>query len=151
MDREDFIDCMSVKINKYIRLSEMMLVILTELKESLLIFDTKRLNRVLDEKLVLSEELLVVNNEINAVMCKHYGGFSEEATSKMLAEYPLLKNNWETLRQFVKNIKTMLVDVRRVLVSIEKYNENLLKNINIKKKPGYSRAVSRYNKGFKKE
>lgn len=145
MDQHQFVNYLSVRINKYIRLSEMMLSILSELKESLLLFDTAKLNRVLDEKLVLSEELLVVNNEINNAITEKYGEFNEEATQRLIAEFPVLKVNWETLREFIKNIKMMLNDIKRVLVSIESYNETLLKNVNVKKKTNYSYAA-RYSK-----
>lgn len=145
-NRIDFSNLIAGHVNRYISVSEMMSSILVELKESLLLFDSKKLNKVLDEKMVVSEELTAVNQVVVTIVAERYGEFSEKTTLQLIEEFPALKDNWNTLKAYMKVIKSTLQEIRRILNSLEKYNHDLIQGLSVKKKAKYGYGSGRYPK-----
>lgn len=126
MEKHEFLDQLSVCVNDYIDLSQVMCGVLAELKTSFLAFDTYKINKLLDEKLVVSEQILEVNKSISSIMIDLYGEFSKSTSMKLLEEFPEIKQSWQQLQGLASALETELSEVKRVLNMIENYDFELL-------------------------
>ncbi len=122
MDKTDFYKKIIVIVNEYIQLSNNMCEILMEIKKALLSFDNFKLNKVLDEKLVMNQQILSVNEKLAVQMNDRYGSYTKESAEKLEAEFPEIVNSWKALQSNMRLLKNHAADIRRVISAIEKYH-----------------------------
>lgn len=125
MSHDEFENVLVVVVKDYISVSTSLCDILVSLKKALLSFDNAKLNKILDEKLVLNEQVLYVNGALEELIKNRYGDFSANTSKILLEEFPGIKANWVTLRNMVKSIKSHAHEVRRIISAIEKYHVDL--------------------------
>jgi len=125
MSHDEFANVLAVVVKDYISVSSSLCDVLIALKKALLSFDNAKLNKILDEKLVLNEQVLYVNSALEELIKERYGDFSANASKMLLEEFPDVKENWVTLRNMVRSIKSHAYEVRRIISAIEKYHVDL--------------------------
>lgn len=125
MGKREFLMQLNQHVDNYIKLAEEMCDVLTELKKSLLAFNTRKLNKLLDEKLVMNEQILAVNQLIEQMMIERYGEFSKSSSVVLIDEFPDIRSPWQRLQDLMVWLKTELSEVKRVLAMIDKYNKEL--------------------------
>lgn len=145
MNKLDFYNKIIVIVNDYILLSNNMCEILGEIKKALLSFDNFKLNKVLDEKLVMNQQILSINEKLAAQMNDRYGSYTKESAEKLQIEFPEIINSWKALQFNMRLLKDYATDIRRVITAIEKYHSAMKVTIESAKPKTYKQR-SYYDK-----
>ena len=125
MSDTDFQKTLLATVEEYISAASYLCDILIALKSALLSFDNAKLNRVLDEKLVVNEQVLYVNAALEGIIKDRYGDFSAKSSHALQEEFPAIQPKWTMLRNTIKAIKSHAFEVRRIIAAIEKYHIDL--------------------------
>lgn len=125
MNNHDFSEALFSLVGEYVSLSSNLCETLIALKKALLSFDNAKLNRILDEKLVLNEQILSVNANLESLIISRYGEFSNLISKQLLLDFPEIKLSWDALRSMMKLLKSHASDVRRIIRAIEKYHADM--------------------------
>lgn len=120
-----FFDELSMLVEDYITLSSSMRDTLKNMKNALLSFDNAKLNRILDEKLVLNEQIQIVNARLSQLISDRYGEFSKKTSSQLMDEFPGIKVRWSSLQSMMKSLKDHAVDIRRIVNAIDRYHSSM--------------------------
>lgn len=125
MERREFLGTLTKTVTEYIELAEILSGVLADLKQSFLAFDTYKINKLLDEKLVVSEQLMEVHQSVNSLLEGKYGEATKTTTANMLADFPEIKQAWKLLQQLLATINTEVSEVKRVLTMIGEFDLDL--------------------------
>lgn len=127
-NEQNIVSTLSDALDDYKKVAVKLSATLIELRKAILSFNNKWLNRVLDEKLLLSEQLSAVKNKFEGVIISLYGSYSKEIAEQVQKDYLSIKPKWNSLKESMKLLKNNANDVRRVIKAVENYYQEL--NIN---------------------